>query len=252
MSVLEINDLHVEFRLDAGTVKPVNGVSLSVEAGQTLAVVGESGSGKTATALSILRLHPTPPCHYTGGEILVGGRDLLRLPEREMRGIRGNEIAMVFQDPMTSLNPLKTVGPVADPKVERTRRRVVLRGDPPSPADSPSGCSFRTRCPAARAECAQTHPGPGGRKAPRRTGSHVRRGASSRPGWAGVTPSRWPTGGPGDRAGSTGDGLPGGRDRIVPAEGPGFSRGRGSRPRRRPAPGCRARTPRRGRRRRWC
>ncbi|PRX70219.1 oligopeptide transport system ATP-binding protein [Nonomuraea fuscirosea] len=109
-SVLEINDLHVEFRLDADTVKPVNGVSLSVEAGETLAVVGESGSGKTATALSILRLHPTPPCHYTGGEILAGGRDLLKLPEREMRAIRGNEIAMVFQDPMTSLNPLKSVG----------------------------------------------------------------------------------------------------------------------------------------------
>ncbi|MER6947944.1 ABC transporter ATP-binding protein [Nonomuraea sp. NPDC000554] len=110
MSVLEINDLHVEFRLEQGTVKPVNGVSLSVEAGQTLAVVGESGSGKTATALSVLRLHPSPPCVYTGGEILAGGRDLLRLPERELRAIRGNEIAMVFQDPMTSLNPLKTIG----------------------------------------------------------------------------------------------------------------------------------------------
>ncbi|MEV0345742.1 ABC transporter ATP-binding protein [Nonomuraea sp. NPDC050680] len=110
MSVLEINDLHAEFRLDAGTIKPVNGVSLSVEEGQTLAVVGESGSGKTATALSILRLHPTPPCVYTGGEIIVGGRDLLKLSEREMRKIRGNEIAMVFQDPMTSLNPLKTIG----------------------------------------------------------------------------------------------------------------------------------------------
>jgi oligopeptide transport system ATP-binding protein len=110
MPALEIIDLHAEFRLDSGTVRAVNGVSLSVEPGETLAVVGESGSGKTATALSILRLHPTPPCVYTGGEIIVGGRDLLSLSEQEMRRVRGNEVAMVFQDPMTSLNPVKTVG----------------------------------------------------------------------------------------------------------------------------------------------
>jgi oligopeptide/dipeptide ABC transporter ATP-binding protein len=110
MPVLEIDDLHAEFRLDTGTVRAVNGVSFAVEEGQTLAVVGESGSGKTATALSILRLHPTPPCVYTGGSIVAGGRDLLTLPEREMRRVRGNEIAMVFQDPMTSLNPVKTIG----------------------------------------------------------------------------------------------------------------------------------------------
>ncbi|WP_433170336.1 ABC transporter ATP-binding protein [Actinoallomurus sp. CA-150999] len=110
MPVLEINDLHAEFRLDTGTVRAVNGVSLSVDEGQTLAIVGESGSGKTATALSVLRLHPTPPCVYTGGAIIAGGRDLLKLPEREMRRVRGNEIAMIFQDPMTSLNPVKTIG----------------------------------------------------------------------------------------------------------------------------------------------
>ncbi|MQA81024.1 MAG: ATP-binding cassette domain-containing protein [Streptosporangiales bacterium] len=108
--LLEIRDLQVEFRLDTGTVRAVNGVSMAVEAGCTLAVVGESGSGKTATALSVLRLHPTPPCVYAGGEIVVEGRDLLRLSEREMRRVRGNDIAMVFQDPMTSLNPVKTIG----------------------------------------------------------------------------------------------------------------------------------------------
>jgi oligopeptide transport system ATP-binding protein len=125
--VLEVNDLHAEFRLDSGTVRAVNGVSFSVEPGQTLAVVGESGSGKTATALSILRLHPTPPCVYTGGQIIAGGRDLLTLPEREMRQVRGNEIAMIFQDPMTSLNPVKTVGAQI---VESLRRhRSLPRGE---------------------------------------------------------------------------------------------------------------------------
>ncbi|MFB9835263.1 ABC transporter ATP-binding protein [Actinoallomurus acaciae] len=127
MPVLEVNDLHAEFRLDTGTVRAVNGVSFSVEQGQTLAVVGESGSGKTATALSILRLHPTPPCVYTGGQIIAGGRDLLTLPEREMRRVRGNEIAMIFQDPMTSLNPVKTVGAQI---VESLRRhRSLPRGE---------------------------------------------------------------------------------------------------------------------------
>ncbi|WP_345470869.1 ABC transporter ATP-binding protein [Actinoallomurus oryzae] len=127
MPVLEVNDLHAEFRLDTGTVRAVNGVSFSVEPGQTLAVVGESGSGKTATALSILRLHPTPPCVYTGGQIIAGDRDLLTLPEREMRQVRGNEIAMIFQDPMTSLNPVKTVGAQI---VESLRRhRSLPRGE---------------------------------------------------------------------------------------------------------------------------
>jgi len=127
MPVLQINDLHAEFRLDTGTVRAVNGVSLSVEEGQTLAVVGESGSGKTATALSILRLHPTPPCVYTGGSIVSGGRDLLTLSEREMRRVRGNDIAMVFQDPMTSLNPVRTIGAQI---VESLRKhRSLARGE---------------------------------------------------------------------------------------------------------------------------
>ncbi|HEY3712106.1 MAG TPA: ABC transporter ATP-binding protein [Amycolatopsis sp.] len=109
-SLLEIRDLHVEFRLGTGIVNAVEGVGFAVDAGETLAVVGESGSGKTATALSVLRLNPEPPCVYPAGEVLLDGRDLFRLSEKDLRKIRGNDVAMVFQDPMTSLNPLKRVG----------------------------------------------------------------------------------------------------------------------------------------------
>jgi peptide/nickel transport system ATP-binding protein/oligopeptide transport system ATP-binding protein len=108
--VLEIADLTVDFRLDTSTVHAVRGVSMSLAQGKTLAVVGESGSGKTATALSVLRLNPQPPCVYAGGSILFEGRDLLTLSERELGRIRGHDIAMVFQDPMTSLDPLRRVG----------------------------------------------------------------------------------------------------------------------------------------------
>lgn len=108
--VLRINDLRVDFELDTSTVHAVRGVSLQVGAGETLAVVGESGSGKTATALSVLRLNPAPPCRYTAGEILFDGQDLLALPEKQLGRIRGHDIAMVFQDPMTSLDPLQRVG----------------------------------------------------------------------------------------------------------------------------------------------
>ncbi|MFJ2958677.1 ATP-binding cassette domain-containing protein [Streptomyces sp. NPDC087270] len=108
--VLEIADLSVDFRLDTTTVHAVREVSLSLAQGETLAVVGESGSGKTATALSVLRLNPQPPCVYAGGRVLFDGRDLLTLPEKELGRIRGQDIAMVFQDPMTSLDPLRRVG----------------------------------------------------------------------------------------------------------------------------------------------
>jgi ABC-type microcin C transport system duplicated ATPase subunit YejF len=108
--VLEISDLTVDFRLDTTTVHAVQGVSLHLGEGETLAVVGESGSGKTATALSVLRLNPEPPCVYAGGRILFEGRDLLTLPDKELGRIRGHDIAMVFQDPMTSLDPLRRVG----------------------------------------------------------------------------------------------------------------------------------------------
>lgn len=108
--LLEIDHLSVDFRLESSVVHAVQDVSLHVHAGETLAVVGESGSGKSATALSVLRLNPSPPCVYTGGEIRFDGRDLLTLSEKELGRVRGREIAMVFQDPMTCLDPLQRVG----------------------------------------------------------------------------------------------------------------------------------------------
>ncbi|MET7508393.1 ABC transporter ATP-binding protein [Streptomyces albidoflavus] len=108
--LLEIDRLSVDFRLESSVVHAVQDVSLHVHAGETLAVVGESGSGKSATALSVLRLNPSPPCVYTGGEIRFDGRDLLTLSEKELGRVRGREIAMVFQDPMTCLDPLQRVG----------------------------------------------------------------------------------------------------------------------------------------------
>ncbi|MFE0222235.1 ATP-binding cassette domain-containing protein [Streptomyces albidoflavus] len=108
--LLEIDHLSVDFRLESSVVHAVQDVSLHVHAGETLAVVGESGSGKSATALSVLRLNPSPPCVYTGGEIRFDGRDLLTLSEKELGRVRGRDIAMVFQDPMTCLDPLQRVG----------------------------------------------------------------------------------------------------------------------------------------------
>jgi oligopeptide/dipeptide ABC transporter ATP-binding protein len=108
--LLEVIGLHTEFRTGAGTVRAVDGVSFAVEPGETIAVVGESGSGKSVSALSILRLVADPPGRIVAGEIRFDGRDLLKLSEAEMREIRGRDIGMVFQEPMTSLNPVLTIG----------------------------------------------------------------------------------------------------------------------------------------------
>ncbi len=110
MALLEVNDLRTYFYTQEGVVKAVDGTSYSVEEGETLGLVGESGCGKSVSALSILRLIPTPPGKIVSGEIMFQGRDLLKLDENEMRRIRGNDIAMVFQEPMTSLNPVLTIG----------------------------------------------------------------------------------------------------------------------------------------------
>ena len=109
-AVLEIDDLKTYFFTAAGVVKAVDGVSYSVRNGETLGVVGESGCGKSVTALSILRLVANPPGRIVGGSVRLEGRNLLDLEEREMEDIRGNDISMIFQEPMTSLNPLFTVG----------------------------------------------------------------------------------------------------------------------------------------------
>lgn len=108
--LLEIDGLSTYFDTIGGTVRSVNGVSYHVDAGETLGVVGESGCGKSVTAMSVMRLIPTPPGRFATGSIRYKGVDLLHLPEKEMRKIRGNRISMIFQDPMSSLNPVMTVG----------------------------------------------------------------------------------------------------------------------------------------------
>jgi oligopeptide/dipeptide ABC transporter ATP-binding protein len=106
---LEIDDLQVAFETDEGLLHAVDGVSFQVDAGRTLGIVGESGCGKSVTASSILRLVPRPPGRILGGEIRFAGTNLLELPSEELSDIRGNKISMIFQDPMTSLNPVFTV-----------------------------------------------------------------------------------------------------------------------------------------------
>jgi oligopeptide/dipeptide ABC transporter ATP-binding protein len=108
--LLEIDGLNIGFDTARGLLRPVRDVSYSIYPGQTLAVVGESGCGKSVTALSILRLIPSPPGRVLGGEIRFNGKDLLKLEEKQMRGVRGKDIAMIFQEPMTSLNPVYTIG----------------------------------------------------------------------------------------------------------------------------------------------
>jgi oligopeptide transport system ATP-binding protein len=108
-ALLEVKDLRTEFRTADGTVRAVNGVSYSLEQGETLGIVGESGCGKSVSALSIMRLIPQPPGRIVGGEVIFEGKDLLKLDDDAMRHVRGRKIAMVFQDPMTSLNPVLTI-----------------------------------------------------------------------------------------------------------------------------------------------
>ncbi|MFG2127822.1 ABC transporter ATP-binding protein [Streptomyces sp. NPDC048751] len=108
--LLEVRDLHVEFGTRDGVARAVNGVTLGVDAGETLAVLGESGSGKSVTAQAVMGILDTPPGRITGGEILFRGRDLLKLTREERRRVRGAEMAMIFQDALSSLNPVLTVG----------------------------------------------------------------------------------------------------------------------------------------------
>lgn len=108
--VLEIKDLAIEYRTDLETVKAVNGISFSIESGETLGLVGETGAGKTTTALGILGLLPSRTGHVTSGSVVFEGKNLLTLSKREMEHVRGQSISMIFQDPMTALNPVLTVG----------------------------------------------------------------------------------------------------------------------------------------------
>ena len=136
MSLLRIEDLTIHFPTEEGDVRAVNGVSLSVEAGQTLGLVGETGAGKSTTALGILRLVPEPG-QVESGSIIYKDRDIMTMSEKEVQDIRGNEISMIFQDPMTALNPVMTVGDqVAEvilrhqncTKVEAQQRMIDILG----------------------------------------------------------------------------------------------------------------------------
>ena len=124
--LLEIKNLKVSFETEDGVVNAVGGVDYEIGRGQSVAVVGESGCGKSVTSLSIMRLIPTPPGKILDGEILFNGENLLTLSEKQMRNIRGNEIAMIFQEPMTSLNPVYTVG---EQIVEAIERHQSFKGE---------------------------------------------------------------------------------------------------------------------------
>ncbi|MFP4302764.1 MAG: ABC transporter ATP-binding protein [Alkalispirochaetaceae bacterium] len=108
-TILSVRNLQTHFKTDDGVVKAVDGVSFDVKKGETLGIVGESGSGKSVTNLSVMRLIPSPPGKIAGGEVWFEGEDLLKMPEQKLRQVRGNKISMIFQDPMTSLNPFLKV-----------------------------------------------------------------------------------------------------------------------------------------------
>ncbi|GEK32382.1 oligopeptide transport ATP-binding protein OppD [Kurthia zopfii] len=109
-TILEVKDLQINFKTYAGVVHAVRGVNFDLKQGETLAIVGESGSGKSVTSNALMKLIPQPPGIYAGGQILFEGRDLIPLTEKEMTKLRGNDIAMIFQDPMTALNPTMKIG----------------------------------------------------------------------------------------------------------------------------------------------
>ena len=108
--VLQVEDLHTQFRTRWGTVKAVDGVSFNLRRGETLGIVGESGCGKSVTMLSLMRLVPSPPGRIVSGKIVLDGEDLLELPKHRMAEVRGSKIALIIQDPMTSLNPVFSIG----------------------------------------------------------------------------------------------------------------------------------------------
>ena len=136
-TLIDVSNLKTEFHTQDGIVHAVNGVSFAVDEGETLGLVGESGCGKSVSMLSVMRLIPMPPGKISSGQVLFQGQDLLKLSDEEMRQIRGNKISMIFQEPMTSLSPLHTIGDQIMEAIELHQRvsrqeaeeRAVVRGD---------------------------------------------------------------------------------------------------------------------------
>jgi oligopeptide/dipeptide ABC transporter ATP-binding protein len=126
VALLEVNDLHTQFFTRQGVVRAVDGVSFSVDTGRTLGIVGESGCGKTVTALSVMGLLPKPPAKIVSGSVTFGGRELTDLSDRELEEVRGSDIGLIFQDPMTSLNPTLKIGTQI---TEVIRRHLELSKD---------------------------------------------------------------------------------------------------------------------------
>ncbi len=156
-ALLEVSGLEVEFRSRRGAALVLNGVDFHLDAGETLCVVGESGCGKSMTALALLRLIPSPPGHIRAGSVKLRGEELLQASDGRMREVRGNRISMIFQEPMTSLNPVFTVGDQIgetlrlhmglEPKQARERAIEMLR-QVGIPAPERRVANTRTSCPA--------------------------------------------------------------------------------------------------------
>ena len=155
--LLEVEDLHVHFVTTRGVVRAVEGISYRVRPGETVALVGESGCGKSVSSLAIMRLLAKPAGRVVAGRVLFEGRNLLDLTEDQMREIRGRDIAMIFQEPMTSLNPVLTIGfQIAEPLLihlgmtpEAARARSSCSPSSASPIPRAVSNSFRISCPAA-------------------------------------------------------------------------------------------------------
>src|SRR5512136_572493 len=128
---LSVKDLVVEYTAEGQVIHAVNGISFDLERGKTFGLVGETGAGKTSTAKAIMRILPDPPAKIKGGEIYLDGQDLLKISEKEMRKIRGRKVSMIFQDPMTALNPLMKIGEQISEVIELhnpiTKREAAAR-----------------------------------------------------------------------------------------------------------------------------
>ena len=149
--LLEIKDLTIHYVTESGRVHAVEGLNLKLAPGETLGFVGETGAGKTTTALGIMRLLPMPPAKIISGDIVFEGESLLSKPESQMRAIRGGKIAMIFQDPMTSLDPVV-------PVVEQIAEMVELhqKGTRPTRSNAPATCSSWSASPASAASPSRT------------------------------------------------------------------------------------------------